>query len=101
LLNFTIPAESPYFDGHFPEFKIFPAVAQFDLTVRLASRYLGTGINVERIKRMKFSDLIRPEMLLCAELTFDASSRLFIFKITSPDRKTVYSSGTVVMAGSY
>ena len=29
VLEFVIPASSDFFDGHFPQYKLLPAVAQF------------------------------------------------------------------------
>ena len=33
-LEFVIPETSDFFDGHFPEFKLLPAVAQFEVITR-------------------------------------------------------------------
>ena len=33
-LEFVIPASSDFFDGHFPQYKLLPAVAQFDAHIR-------------------------------------------------------------------
>ena len=33
-IEFFIPASSDFFDGHFPEFKLLPAVAQFEIITR-------------------------------------------------------------------
>ena len=30
-LEFVIPASSDFYDGHFPQYKLLPAVAQFDV----------------------------------------------------------------------
>ena len=35
-LIFTIPKDSLYFDGHFPDYPILPAVAQIDIVVNFA-----------------------------------------------------------------
>jgi uncharacterized membrane protein/acyl-CoA synthetase (AMP-forming)/AMP-acid ligase II len=93
VLEFSVPPESGYFDGHFPELRVLPAVAQFELAIRFAGRYLGTALNVERAKRLKFSTLIRPGVPLRLELARADDGRAVSFTFASPDGKTVYSSG--------
>ncbi|MCL1928059.1 MAG: hydroxymyristoyl-ACP dehydratase [Treponema sp.] len=92
-LEFSVPDTSPYFDGHFPEFPILPAVAQVDLILRFASQYLGTGIVLPEIRRIKFSSLIRPFTHLF--LSLEKNGTTISFRMTSPDRQVVYSLGTL------
>jgi acyl-coenzyme A synthetase/AMP-(fatty) acid ligase/3-hydroxymyristoyl/3-hydroxydecanoyl-(acyl carrier protein) dehydratase len=97
LLELRIPPECDYFDGHFPAIKVLPAVAQFELVIRLAARYLGTGIHVSKIKRIKFSNLIRPGAVLHINLNFRPERDSLAFTIMRPADKGVYSSGTVIL----
>jgi len=96
-LEFSIPDTSPYFDGHFPGFPILPAVAQVELALRFASKYFGTSIGVSEIRKIKFSNLIRPFNPLV--LTIDKKEKNISFKINSPSGETVYSRGTMVSMG--
>ena len=96
-IAFSIPASSPYFDGHFPEFPILPAVAQVELILRFASRYLGTGIALSEIRRIKFSNLIRPSTPLL--LNAGKNGTIISFRISSPDGGILYSSGALAAAG--
>ena len=41
-LEFLIPESSDFFDGHFPEYKLLPAVAQFEVITRFSRKYFGT-----------------------------------------------------------
>ena len=93
-LEFSVPGTSPYFDGHFPGFPILPAVAQTELVIRYAMRYLGTGIDPLEIKRVKFTNFIRPSTPLLLKLVKKEKSISFV--ISSPDNETVYSTGTVI-----
>ena len=61
VLEFVIPASSDFFDGHFPEYKLLPAVAQFEVVTRFSRKYFGTQRWVPSIKRIKFSAPIRPD----------------------------------------
>jgi len=94
-MEFSIPATSPYFDGHFPGFPILPAVAQAELIIRFAARYFGTGVSPSEIKRFKFTKLIRPDAPLLLKLTKKEKS--ISFNISSPENETVYSTGTVIL----
>jgi 3-hydroxyacyl-[acyl-carrier-protein] dehydratase len=94
-LEFSIPGDSPYFDGHFPKFPILPAVAQAELILRFAARHLGTSISPLEIKRVKFTNFIRPETPLLLKLS--KKEKTISFNINSPDGETAYSLGTIIM----
>ena len=97
-LEFRVPASSPYYNGHFPEAPILPAVAQIELALRFAAEHLGTGIDVREIKRIKFSDRVlpnRPHFLRLERNDSNLSFRLFSPGVDSGE--TIYSSGTLIM----
>jgi acyl-coenzyme A synthetase/AMP-(fatty) acid ligase/uncharacterized membrane protein/3-hydroxymyristoyl/3-hydroxydecanoyl-(acyl carrier protein) dehydratase len=93
-LEFFLPGTSFYFDGHFPGFPILPAVAQTELVLRFAARHLGTGIDPAEIKRVKFTNFIRPDARLLLKLT--KNEKTISFHLSSPEGETVYSSGTII-----
>jgi 3-hydroxymyristoyl/3-hydroxydecanoyl-(acyl carrier protein) dehydratase len=95
-LEFVVSGESPYFDDHFPEFKILPAAGQFDLVVRFASRYLGTGVKVREIKRIKFAGIVRPGTPLILSLSYNKDSGVLSFKSTGLEGST-YASGSMLL----
>ena len=92
-MEFSVPDTNPCFDGHFPGFPILPAIAQTELVIRFASHYLGTGIDVSEIPRIKFTNLVRPFAPLV--LKMEKKEKTVSFRITSPDNETVYSAGTM------
>jgi len=94
-VKFSIPSTSPYFDGHFPGFPILPAVAQTELVIRFAAQYFGTTISPLEIKRVKFTNFIRPDAPLILKLTKKEKS--ISFMISSPKNDSIYSTGTVVL----
>ena len=99
-LEFSVSGASPYFDGHFPGFPILPAVAQMELIVRYAARHLGTCpsvIDVSEIRRVKFSNLIRPSIPLVLKL--EKKEKTVSFNLSSPDGETAYSSGSFEIRG--
>jgi acyl-coenzyme A synthetase/AMP-(fatty) acid ligase/uncharacterized membrane protein/3-hydroxymyristoyl/3-hydroxydecanoyl-(acyl carrier protein) dehydratase len=94
-LEFSISDTNPYFDGHFPGFSILPAVAQMELILRFAAQYLGTGIDPVEIKRVKFTNFIRPFTPLLLKLV--KKEKTISFNISSSENETVYSTGTVIL----
>ena len=94
-LEFVIPATSDFFDGHFPEYKLLPAVAQFEIITRFSRKYFGTQRYVPNIKRIKFSAPIKPDTKIHLELTYkkDKSSVSFNMSDANVEGK-VYSSGS-------
>jgi 3-hydroxymyristoyl/3-hydroxydecanoyl-(acyl carrier protein) dehydratase len=94
-MEFSVPSASPYFDGHFSGFPIFPAVATIELVLRFAAEHLETGIDVQEIRRIKFSNRVMPDKLYLLRLEKNAVN--LSFKVLSRGGESVYSSGTLVM----
>ena len=94
-LEFVIPLTSDFFDGHFPEYKLLPAVAQFEIITRFSRKYFGTQRYVPNIKRIKFSAPIKPGTKIHLELTYkkDKGSVTFNMADVQVEGK-VYSSGS-------
>lgn len=95
VIKVSIPSDSDYFDGHFPDFPILPAVAQVDLVVHFASEYFGIPIGVKEIKRIKFSEKILPDSVLLFKIRFDSEKSKLSFEIKSEDESVIYSSGKI------
>ena len=93
-LEFAVPASCDFFDGHFPQFKLLPAVGQFEIITRFATKYLGVSRFVQKIKRVKFSSPILPNTIACLELDFDQNKQIVSFIMKSADGGRVFSSGT-------
>lgn len=94
-LSFVIPATSDFFDGHFPEYKLLPGVAQFDLVTRFAKKYFKTERFVHRIKRIKFSAPICPETTILLVMNYNTAKGLISYTISDADvSEKVYSTGT-------
>ena len=95
VLEFVIPASSDFFDGHFPEYKLLPAVAQFEVVTRFSRKYFGTQRWVPSIKRIKFSAPIRPDTKIHLELTYKIEKQSVTFNLSDANVEgKVYSSGT-------
>ena len=94
-LEFSIPESSDFFDGHFPEFKLLPAVAQFEVVTRFSRKYFNTQRYVPAIKRIKFSNPIRPDTNVHLNLEYRAEKSSVSFSMQDADIEgKVYSSGS-------
>lgn len=94
-LEFVIPAASDFFDGHFPEYKLLPAVAQFEVITRYSRKYLGTQRYVPNIKRIKFVAPIRPDTKIHLDLAYNSAKGSVSFTMADADVEgKVYSTGS-------
>lgn len=94
-LEFVIPATSDFFDGHFPEYKLLPAVAQFEIITRFSRKYFGTQRYVPNIKRIKFSAPIKPDTKINLEIVYKKEKGTVTFNMQDAQVEgKVYSSGT-------
>lgn len=59
-LDVFFAAESAYFNGHFPMAKILPGAVQLHFAVEFAKKFLKETGALKRVKRLKFSSIIRP-----------------------------------------
>lgn len=94
------PATSDYYDGHFPEFKLLPAVVQVDMVLRLARNFLEVPKELSRMNRTRFANPILPDVPVMVKITYDADAGKVTFAYTSEDGETSYSNGSLIMNSS-
>jgi len=92
----VIPATSDYYDGHFPEFKLLPAVVQIDLILRFFRGFMKLPSTIDRMQRIKFSNPIFPEHPVTIEEIYSSDTGKLAFKIIGEDGK-ICSAGTIVL----
>jgi 3-hydroxyacyl-[acyl-carrier-protein] dehydratase len=74
----VIPADEPYFAGHFPGNPVVPGVAILERVIEEISRQAGTPQVAQRIEAVKFLAPLRPGDELSIELeSIDANSVRF------------------------
>ena len=95
-LKLVFPATSDFYDGHFPAFKLLPAVAQVDMVAELAHALLNTPRGVQRIQRTKFSYPVLPDVPALLEMTYKEESAKVLFTYTNEEGRML-STGTLVM----
>lgn len=91
------PATSDYYDGHFPEFKLLPAVVQVDMVLRLARNFLDVPKELSKMNRTRFVSPILPDVPVVVKITYDADAGKVAFAFTSVDGETSYSNGSLIM----
>ena len=94
-LTFTIPADLAWFEGHFPGNPVLPGVAQLDgLVARQVERLWPDAGALRAVKRLKFSQLIRPGERISVLLDRDAGRGVVAFSIEGREGRC--ASGTLV-----
>lgn len=97
VLGLYIPEECDFFDGHFPEIHLVPAVAQIDMATYFCKKYFGLSRFLESAKRLKFSSPVKPNSELKMSLKYNTEKNMMTYKLTSADEAKTYSSGNFVI----
>jgi len=84
---------SDFFDGHFPQFQLLPAVAQIDTVIKISNKYLKMPINLKRISKVKFTSPIRPNTKVQLHISYLEKEKKLNFEFYGMQSKK-YSSGT-------
>ncbi len=71
--------EQLYFQGHFPEFPVYPGVAQIALVDTFAQQYCGVSGCCSSMEQIKFMRLIRPYDVL--QLVLERNDNKVIFRL--------------------
>ena len=95
-LKLVFPADSDFYDGHFPAFKLLPAIAQVDMVAVFAHALLDTPRAVQKIQRTKFSYPVLPDAVTNLEMTYKAESNKVLFTYTN-EAGRMLSTGTLLM----
>jgi 3-hydroxymyristoyl/3-hydroxydecanoyl-(acyl carrier protein) dehydratase len=59
-LDFVLPPDLFWFQGHFPGVPILPGVVQIDWAVAYAREHLGIELPAARLFKVKFRSVMRP-----------------------------------------
>ncbi len=93
-LQLHVPADSPYFEGHFRAAPILPGVVQLRWAEQLARAELGLAGEFAGMRGVKFTAVTFPEEQLVLELHWDAVSGELRFAYESPRGR--HSEGTLL-----
>jgi 3-hydroxymyristoyl/3-hydroxydecanoyl-(acyl carrier protein) dehydratase len=76
-LDIEVPADNPWFEGHFPGYAILPGVVQIGWAAHLGHELFGFGPEVSGMEQIKFKRPILPGARLTLSLKPDlAAGRL-------------------------
>ena len=78
-VTFAAPENCDFYDGHFPEKKFLPAIAQFHIAVKVAEQYFKIEIPMVETKRIKFSHPIQPDTPMILTITRDGDKLQFTY----------------------
>ena len=80
-----VPADSPWFDGHFPGEPVLPGIAQLGMVHDLLCRAFDQQLSVARVSRVRFRQMIRPEQQLTLTVQRDQAGGGHRFRITGDE----------------
>ncbi len=85
--------DSVYFDGHFPQITILPAVAQLFVAQSIAQIELNISATFSGLNQIKFKALIYPDRKIVLKLNYHQPSGVLTFSYN--DDTTLLSSGKI------
>ena len=92
-----VPADSPWFIGHFPGNPVYPGIAQLGLVFDLLQKHADTPLKLVDISRVRFKQMVVPEDRLRVEASPKQHQRgVFTFRILKADM--VMTSGVMTVA---
>lgn len=93
IAEMFISEDLPYFDGHFENFKLFPAIAQIKIVIDITKEIFNMDFSVQKLSKVKFINMIYPNTNINIEGHYLNDS--ISFKIYDNDKK--YSEGRVYL----
>lgn len=94
-----VPADSPWFSGHFPGEPILPGIALIYMAEQAIVQYAlakGEQVQLHALKRVRFTQPVRPEETLSLNISGEEAGEeiLFSFKVTN--KENIVCSGAIV-----
>lgn len=83
----------PYFDGHFENFKLLPAIAQVKIVLDTYRSIFSRDYSVKKLLKLKFIDMIFPNTFITLECSY--LNNTLSFKMYDEDKK--YSEGKIYL----
>jgi acyl-CoA synthetase (AMP-forming)/AMP-acid ligase II/3-hydroxymyristoyl/3-hydroxydecanoyl-(acyl carrier protein) dehydratase len=93
-VRIDIAANSPYFNGHFPQAPILPGVAQLDWVVLFGRELFDLPPQFLRMEAVKFQQVILPGASIDMALAFEQDLGRLRFALTS--ERGAHASGRIV-----
>ncbi len=96
-VKLLFPVTSDFYDGHFPEFKLLPAVVQVNMVLLLARNFLKVPKEIVKINRTKFTSPIFPDVPVELKANYDEEKGKLTFGFTDETGTKALSSGSILM----
>ena len=84
------------FEGHFPDFAVFPGVAQLAMVRQIVATYFVDLHTVEKIEQLRFQNFVLPDQQVFISL--ERHEQSVTFKFTNPAAQNV-ASGRMFFKG--
>ena len=84
------------FKGHFPEFAVFPGVAQIALVKQVVADYFSEMGTVEKMEQLRFQNFVLPEQEIL--ISIERLEHTITFKLTNLAEQAV-ASGRFIFKG--
>lgn len=94
VVEMEVPETSDYYNGHFEEFKLLPAVVQIDFVMKFANKYLDASLKMQKIQRTKFMNPIFPNTPVLLNIDYDVEKAKLNFSYVDKEGKK-YSNGCI------
>ncbi len=69
VAQIQVPADSPWFSGHFPGQPILPGIAQLGMVFDAVRHFSSKEMKITRVSRVRFKQMIRPGDCLLVSVT--------------------------------
>jgi 3-hydroxyacyl-[acyl-carrier-protein] dehydratase len=92
------PADSPWFSGHFPGEPILPGIALVHMVEQAIKQHAlakGDKIRLHALKRVKFTQPVRPDETLSVSITDENTGEDILFSFKVMKKENVVCSGSM------
>ena len=93
-----VPADSPWFSGHFPGEPILPGVALVYIAEQAIMKNAlakGEEVQLQALKRVKFIQPVRPGELLSVNITGEEHDENILFAFKVSNKENIVCSGSI------
>ncbi len=98
----SVPPDSPWFSGHFPNEPILPGIAQLSMVFAVIREALAGDADVRftEVRRVRFKQIIRPETPIRIHAApVKTGGDVYGFKITVDDEIACSGNVTALLSG--
>jgi len=101
-LSYTLsfPENYLHFQGHFPEMKILPAVAQVDWVMKFAGEEFGLEQVIRNIPSVKFMEPIFPDARVLLTIEYRRQKHQLEFSYKNLKKDSFHSKGRIMLEES-